>query len=360
MYKYTVLLLVLCVGCTSQNKQAGQKASIRYFSKMTGIISPYMEYSPRGELDSIEIIGKSYYSVMYYTQDDIAEIRYFKNGKKSEDSYFGTHKVVYQYYQDSILRRYYNSDNKKAYMSRHYYGGGDIYKERFSLNKGGIKQEMTMHDTLNKRVSNAFGTYKYIWKTNTANKFIQHQYKQDGSYSKLTSYFPFYSAEITIDSKGHLYSITNLDTITMTKSLQKQAGYATVIFDFDDFGNERGWSFHTLDKRLVNRKSVADMEFGYAKVVYDFDWKDQKLGISRSFTMKFLDTLDEPTISNDNIHSSKFEFDDHDNLVSISYFDEQNQPKLHPVTHYHKVELIYDDSGKQTGIIRLDENKEEI
>lgn len=360
MYRYIYLLLILNVGCISQHQESNEKISIRYFSKITGIISPYMDYKPRGELDVTDITGNSYYKVVYDAQGNIFEMRYFKNEEKSNDSYFGTHRIVYNYYKDSLLRRYFDTNEKKAHMNRHYYGGGNIHKEFFLLDKEGIKHEMTLRDTLDNKVSNGFGTYKYVWKTDLSGEFIQEQYKRDGNRNVLTNYFPFYSAKITMDTKGHLYSITNLDTLTATESLHREAGYAKVIFDFDKFGNEKGWGFYTLDHKLTARKQVADMEFGYAKVVYDFDWKNQELGLSRSFSMRFLNESLDPVKSNDSIHATILKFDDNENLLSISYFDEHNYPKVNQSVGYHKVKLVYDDNGRQTGMIRFDENEKEI
>lgn len=353
MKNYLIILSIALTGCVSQNRDTNLSKT-EYYSKLTGIISPYMEYNPRGEMDFSNVGNNPYYKVVYNSEGNISEISYFNYGENSNDSYFGTHKVKYERYPDSLIRSYFDSNDKNASMSRHYYGGGVIHKEVFTLEPSGTKKTLVFKDTIGERIVTGFGTYEYLWKTKEKNQFEQEQYKKDGTRNLLTTYFPFYKSSITIDKKGHLYSITNLDTITNSSVLDKNAGYATVIFNFDQFGNEKGWSFHDVDQKLVNRKLFAGMEYGYAKVVYDFEWKNERLGLSKSFAMKFMNNENKPVVSNDSIHSTFFKFDDKENLVSLAYFDVDDQPILHIGTGYHKLELSYDLTGKQNGITRFD------
>ena len=356
MSKYLFIFFALLIlGCQTKTERKEVQPKTKYFSKLTGIISPYMEYNPRGELNLKKLDNRPYYMVSYGQDGQLSEIRYYKYGSKSNDSYFGSHRVSYNYLNNSLVREYFDLNEKRSHMDRHYYGGGNIHKEVFQLSNSGNKQSLILKDTLDNQIASGFGTYLFKWKTNSPHEFVQEQFKEDGSRNYLTNYFPFYRSSITIDQKGHLFSIINLDTLNGNPKNQEEAGYSKVIFDFDQYGNEKGWSFLDLENNLATRNSVVGMEYGYAKVAYDFEWTDQKLGHYSTFAMKFLDTSEKPIASNDGIHSTLFEFDDFNNLVSMSYFNENNDPIIHQGMGFHKMELSYDNQGNQSSIARFDE-----
>ena len=347
------------MGCQPKRETA-EKSRVKYFTKLTGIVSPYMAYRPRGEVTLEWVKTMPHYKVSYNLQGQIDEIRYFKYGKSNNDSYFGTHRVKYTRTADSLVRHYFDAQGNKAHMERHYYGGGAIHQEVFLLDAVGHKKELHLKDSLGQRTATGFGTYRFLWKAQNTNTFIQEQYKKEGGRNILTDYFPFYKAKIELDKKGHLYRITNLDTVSNKPIQNENSGYAKVVFNFDAHGNEGGWSFHNLKGELVVRKQAQGMEFGYAKVRYDFDWEDQALGWSRSFSMNFLDADQHPVRNNEGIHSTWFEFDAHDNLTGLAYFDELEIAIMHPIGGYHKLKITYGEEGTQTEVTRFDANGEPI
>ncbi|MBO0322296.1 hypothetical protein J0X14_08315 [Muricauda sp. CAU 1633] len=350
------VFILLSVSCKIETKAEKEiiEHQQKYFSKLTGIISPYMDYNPRGEMHKDSIKDRSHYQFSYDANGRVLEIEYFNKQGKSNDSYFGMHKVVYSYFPDSLVRRYYDAEGQKGNMSRHYYGGGNIHKEKFSTDSKGLKSALALKDTSNISVANGFGTFRYSWITNADGSFEQNQYKKDGSRNILTEYFPFHKSLITVDDKGHLHSITNLDTINNSAQLNHAAGYAKVIFDFDAYGNEMGWEFQDLDGNLANRKSVFAMEHDYAKVVYDFTWKNKKLGESSAFSMNFLDTDGNPTVSNEGIHQTSYQFNGKQDITLMEFYGENQERVVHPANGYHKILVSYDSDGNRTGVIRMD------
>ncbi|WP_298753861.1 hypothetical protein [uncultured Psychroserpens sp.] len=333
---------------------------VKYYAKIVGIVSPFMDYNLQGDLKGDTLNVVNYYRVEYDNDSQVSNIAFYKMGKKSEDSYFGTHRVVYHYEKGKLLRQYFNANGFKSNMSRHYYGGGDIHIEEFDLDPSDNKKRLVFKDSTMKRVETGLATYEYVWSVISNDKFIQNQYKKNGVRNYLTAYFPFYKSEITVDHRGYLYSISNIDTLTNTLAIHESAGYAKVLFDFDDYGNEKGWRFYNVEGKLSNRKSFLNMEHGYAQCLYDFSYRNQRLGFLRAFSMRLYDANNQPVNSNLNIHKTHFTINDNDDINAIEYFDASLNKQLHPEFNYHKITIDYQNNGEAPVVKTYDDNDLEI
>ncbi|OEK00847.1 hypothetical protein BFP97_04685 [Roseivirga sp. 4D4] len=346
-YLAFITILLTASSCINLDRQ-----EIEYYSKLTGIISPYLDYNPRGQVDLDTLMPPSYYRVKYNRRGQISDLSYYKSGKPSNNSYYGTHRVVYEYSRGRLIRKYFDTEGNKSDMSRHYYGGGAIHMEEFELSDSGIKQRLFLRDTNGIRLTSGLGHYEFRWSLATDSSVVQEQFDQEGNPIYLTSYFPFRKSVISKDKRGYLATISNLDNQSNRFAMQNEAGYAHVVFDFDNYGNERGWSFYDIQGELSNRQAVANMEYGYAQCRYEFKYRNQPLGLSEYFSMNFYDNQDRPVENELGIHRTVFELDHNDNLVAMTYFDQNREPCEHPTLGFHRVEINYDELGNELSTVK--------
>ncbi|MEQ8926210.1 MAG: hypothetical protein RLO81_10385 [Fulvivirga sp.] len=326
------------------------------FTKLTGVISPFLEYTGRGKIDDGQN-STIYYEFNYDEKNRLKSIRYFKNSSANNNSYFGAHEVRYEYLDRTITRTYYNVEGNQSPMWRHYYLGENIFKEQFTLTENGDKESLILMDSLDNRVSTGLGSYKFLCKRTDSNLFIQHQFAADSTRNYLTHYFPFKISKITTDGAGRLYSITNLDSLG-NEYEEENIGYSKVVFDFDEFGNELGWKFVNIYDSLADRKPFLNMDYGFAKVQYKFNWIDRELGLYSSFDELYFDSDNNPTNTNLGIHKVHYEINNNDDLTMMAYFDKDLKPADHPNSHFHKVLIEYDSSMQRSKATRIKSNGE--
>ena len=349
---FSVFAFQACTPSTNDENASNQK-KLRYFTKLTGIISPYLDYKPRGEITKQQTQTLSHYKVLYDEQNRIISLKYFKGDIPSNESYFFAHEVRYTYQSDITLRTYLDTDEKPKSMWRHYYFGDAIFQEKFFLDEKGNKSKLILLDSLGNQVASGLGSFTYTFETLDDKTFIQKQFKQDGTPNVLTQYFPFEISKISTDDLGHLYAISNVNEEGKLV-MQETAGFAEVIFDFDQFGNEMAWRFYDTEKQLANRKPFQNMDYGYAQWVYTVDWKDQKLGLANSLYESYSDTNNEPIENNFGIYQTKYSLDEGDNIVSISYWNKSLEKHMHQLAGFHQLFIDYDETGNPVKRTKMD------
>jgi hypothetical protein len=306
-----IVLFFGLVSCIQQNSETNGRTEC--YSKIVGIISPNLEYQGRGRLSEGDAKLVNHYRFNYDTKGRISTIEYFENNLPNDNSYYGTHQVVYTFLEDQLIRSYFNADGKKTALYRHYYLGDNIHKEKFQLDNFQNKTSMILMDSMDNQIESGIGSYRFEFTKIDDKNFIQQQFKKDGSPNVLTPYFPFNQAQIKTGKNNYLHTITNVDSVG-NPTLNGQAGYAKIIFDFDDYGNELGWSFHDTSGSLSNRKDCFDMDYGFAKVAYEFNWVNQKLGLHNGFQEMYFDDDKKPVENNKGIHSIRYEYDENGNF----------------------------------------------
>ncbi|MBR9914427.1 MAG: hypothetical protein GYB32_06300 [Algicola sp.] len=292
---------------------------IKYYTNLVGIISPNLEYLGRGEVSAEEAKNLRHYQFVY-DSDRLLKIQYFNKEQPNDNSYYGSHEVRYDYLDNKLIRSYFNANGNKANTYRHYYIGDKIHREVFELDKNNDKITLILKDSLNNQVESGLGSYVFKFEKIDERIFIQTQFKKDGSPNILTSYFPFYNSLISTNKNGFLHSITNVDS-QGNLIMNEKAGYASIVFDFDDYGNELGWSFKDASNNLSNRKNYLDMDYGFAKVVYSFNWENKKLGLHNGFEETYFDMENKPIENDKGIHLIKYIYDENGNYLGLKRFN---------------------------------------
>ncbi|MCB0462393.1 MAG: hypothetical protein KDC81_06790 [Flavobacteriaceae bacterium] len=300
-------------------EQVNRNSQTKYYTNLAGIISPNLEYLGRGEISAEEAKTLKHYKFTY-ENNKILKIQYFDKEQPNDNSYYGTHEVRYNYLDNKLTRSYYNIKGNKATTYRHYYLGDNIHQEVFELDENKNKVSMILKDSLNNQIESGLGSYVFKFEKIDDSTFIQTQFNIDGKPNILTTYFPFYKTKIFTDKSGFLYSITNIDDFGNI-AMNKDAGYASIVFDFDDYGNELGWSFKDTSNNLSNRKNYLNMDYGFAKVVYNFNWENKKLGLHNGFEESYFDKENKPVENDKGIHLINYEFDKNGVLLRLKRYN---------------------------------------
>ncbi|MFC3093965.1 hypothetical protein DRW07_10825 [Alteromonas sediminis] len=335
VFKYSVVVFLLSWFATNVSAE-----ETRCFSKITGVISPFLEYNPRGEISCSESDQYSHYKVVYLANGRLSEMRYFRKAEASSRAYYEAHRVSYEYRADGYSRKYYDIEGKPTSMWRHYYGGGDIHEEHYKHTK--IGTELSLFNSAGEAITTQHGHNQFVKKTINKNAFTQRQFDDKGSpVGLMGDFMPFTHSMITTDKRGYLYQVLNLDD-SGEKALHPVAGYAEFRLDFDDFGNELGWSHRDEAGELINLPQ-SSTQAGHAKWVYKMTWYNRELGLIRSYTQQYYDEHGQRVWLNGEF-ASTYVFDQLGNLTSLEYLDDQNQLLLHP-QHGHAIQRLHRNSN---------------
>lgn len=382
--KRIVLAVLYWVSLATYADDARQN-EIRYFTKIVGIISPFIDYTLVGEISEGEAKEQFHYRVTYDNLKRKSEISYFLKDKPASDSYFYTHSVRYEYQGTGVTRRYFDEYSEPAFMWRHYYLDTQIHKEQFDYVDNVIR--LRFYDVDNQRIETGIGAYEMTKQMISEKKFVQRQYNSEGKATVLTHYFPTEINVIELDEMGYLLKIINVDSKSLQPKNHPSAGYAVVEFDFDIYGNEMGWWFEDVQGSLVSRPEHIE-DPGYAIWRYSPDWKERRLGRWNNFSISYYDEQDKPVRNSANIGGSRYHFANNQ-LVKLEYLDVDGSLMSGPDGHAFFVlerdesgkrlsaqfydanralvktgtairYYLYDDNGVQTGTRELDHNRKEI
>lgn len=345
--KASVLLLLLMLMGVPAHAHGHGQGEIRYFAGLAGVISPMLEYIPRGEVDANKAATIDHYRIVYDHEGRLSNIKYFKNGAPSEEAYFYAHEVRYSYEDGRRVRQYFGVDGAPDAMWRHYYRSENVHREVYT--RDGSVVTLQMFGVDGDRVSVGTGSSEFQADLSHQDGFLQTQTKNDGSPNVIFEYLPFENALITRDDRGFLYQILHVDPAHGNVTVHPQAGFAEMRILFDDYGNEMGWEFRDDKGKLVNRGADV-VDPGYARWLYELDWTDRSLGHFRALGERYETADGDPfCIGGVKCRVSR-SMDERGNLISQATFGPDGTLVVDPDSGYAKVEIDYDDQNRRTEV----------
>jgi hypothetical protein len=342
MIKLVQLFFILTIACFTHTAVADE--NVRYFTKMPGVISPLLEFSPQGEIDLKQSRNYNHYQVHYDTKNRLSSIKYFNGTTPSTDSYFYTHEVRYTYMTGKKIREYFGVKGEVMAMERHYYRSSNVHREEYELN--GSSTKLHLYDINGVRVAAGTGTFVFEGELIEGKGLIQRLYRENGTPSIIFDYLPFEVALLTLDENGFIHRILNFDE-KLNKVIQHKAGgFAEMRIMFDQFGNELGWDFRDQAGNLVNR--AADMvDGGHAKWTYEFQWTKREYGQYSSYIQRYFTADGEIFCKNKVICSEKYEFNSRENVILNEKRDRTEELVVDPDQGFAKFEIDYDEKGRR-------------
>lgn len=354
MKRRLLVIVPLFMTLTGQSTLADD--SVRYFTKFVGVISPLLEFSLSGEVTAEEASNHNHYVVKYDDEGRYASIKYFKTSGPSTDAYYNAHEVRYTFEQNRRLREYFDTDGKPMAMSRHYYRSANVQKEEYNLD--GDVTRLHLYGVDGERVEAGTGTYVFEGQTLEGRGLIQRLYRKDGTPGIIFNYLPFEVSLLTLNRYGFIRQILNYDEETGQVVMNNRAGFAEMRIEFDQFGNELGWSFRDPQGGLVNRLDYDGgmlngtstmLDGGYARHVYEFDWTNRQLGQYLGYTMRFISANGSPICKQQNtVCAERYEFDEKENFVLAEKFGRGGEYVFDPSAGFARFEVDYDKLGRRT------------
>lgn len=336
-----VIATVFAFCCVNAAQAEG---TIRYFAGVAGVISPLLEFSPKGALSAEKAKDLNHYVVRYDAQNRLSSLKYFKQSEASSDSYFYAHEVRYTYGEGRRTRSYFGTAGEPQAMSRHYYRSDNVQREEYILD--GNKTTLHMYGLDGERVEAGTGTYVFEGEILEGRGLIQRLYRKDGSAGIIFNYLPFEVSLLTLDENGYIYQILNFDESTGAVIMHEAAGFAEMRIKFDEFGNELGWDIRDTAGNLVNRSK--DMEDGgHAIWTYEFEWIDRSLGQYSGYIQRYFTADSVPFCKGGAVCAQKLQFNRRDNVTRIENWGPSDVLVLDPVEKVAKVEIEYDKQGRR-------------
>lgn len=360
MIKHYLFVLTLSISMTFVSAASASTSpqdlptsnqSTRYFAKLAGVISPMLEYTPRGEVTEQQAKTINHYEVEYDQQGRLSQMRFFQGETPSSSAYFGAHQVSYAYAKDQHRRSYFDEKGQPAVMSRHYYRGGDVHEEIY--HHSGNTTTLKLYNSQVERIAVGTGSYEFTAINIDNKRFIQRQFKQDGSANIIFDYLPFEVSMITKDGNDHLYQIINLDPDSLKRSMNTRAGFSEMRLNFDQYGNELGWDFRDLQGNLVNRPDTG-VDGGYAVWQYQTNWINQKLGLFNSFTEIYRKADGSTYCKANGVCRVLTHRDNRGNYLGWEYLDERGKLIANPDDQYAKIVIERDKQGNRKAIKYFD------
>lgn len=343
MKRLPLVLATVFAFCWVNTAQADE--TVRYFSGVAGVISPLLEFSPKGEVSAEKAKGINHYVVRYDAQNRLSSLKYFKQSEASSDSYFYAHEVRYTYGEGRRTRAYFGTAGEPQAMSRHYYRSANVQREEYILD--GNKTTLHLYGVGGERVEAGTGTYVFEGELLEGRGLIQRLYRKDGSPGIIFNYLPFEVSLLTLDDNGYIYQILNFDAKTGKVKMHEAAGFAEMRIMFDEFGNEHGWDIRDTAGNLVNRSS--DMEDGgHAIWTYEFDWIDRSLSQYSGHIQRYFTADGAPFCKGGVVCAQKKAFNHRDNITLIEYWGPSDVLVVDPVEKFAKVEFDYDKQGRRS------------
>ena len=349
-----VLGIALCLnmntalGSNSSDKNNSDKTAsnveLHYYSKLAGIITPMLEYNPRGKINKKMSQGMKHYQVEYDQQKRLKRIRFYHGQWPSNDAYFYAHDVRYEYKPKQTIRRYFDIAGEPMGMWRHYYRGGEIHKEVYSHE--GDETTLTIFDTKNEQIEVGTGSYTFKRKQINDDEFIQWQFKKDGSPNTIFDYLPFEVSKITKDQYGYLDRIIAVDPKTFKPRLHPNAGFAEMRIDFDRYGNEIGWHFKDQHGDLINRPAEGD-DPGYAAWRYTFEWLNEKLGLFTKLTERYFGEDERRFCKESGVCEIVMTQDNDQNFTGQSFHNKEGQLIVDSGSKFARVTIDYNSKGQR-------------
>ncbi len=354
-----VSLVFFLIAPTLSFGQSNQKpiiSSTKYYASFTGIVSSYLDYTPRGEITNKTALNISHYKVAYDINDQILEIAFFKGKSPSNNSYYNTHMVKYHYSKNKIIRTYFDNTGSKSNMWRHYYSGGNIHLEKFITDEKGNKVELTFRDSLNNSVENGAGTFLIKWKKIDYRSVIQEHFNKEGGVSVYRKFMPFERIRITTDENGYSKYVSNIDSNNKI-IFDSENGFATLEVFFDDYGNENGWGWLDESGNLVNLKE----QYGHSICKFTKKYRNVEHGTVKSYRENYYDKNKNTVANDEGVHEVRYTRDEYANIISIAYFDLKGQKTNNSKTNgYHRVETIYNNLKERIKTVRYNTKDELI
>ncbi|NVJ99482.1 MAG: hypothetical protein HWE25_15120 [Alphaproteobacteria bacterium] len=320
-------------------------AEVRYFAGMAGVITPMMEYIPKGEIDADKAARIDHYRVAYDPEGRFSSIKYFSRGRPSSKAYFQTHEVRYSYTGNKRIREYFAEDGAPTPMWRHYYRSQNIQREVYT--RVGDVVTLHMYGLDGERVTAGTESFEFRADHSDPRGFIQTQFKADGSPNVIFSYLPFETSVITRNEFGYLYQILQIDPETSEVINHPEAGFAEMRLIFDALGSENGWEFRNAAGDLVDRAATA-VDPGYARWIYEFEWEDRALGRFRVLHERYETAAGEQFCSGGIICARQMGVDAHRNVTSSATFGVDGELVIDPDAGFAKVESAYDGRNRRT------------
>ncbi|MDF2179370.1 hypothetical protein P2G88_14015 [Aliiglaciecola sp. CAU 1673] len=338
--------LIITLAALSMPSMAGND-NIHYFAKLAGVITPLLEYRPRGEIDAEQAKALRHYRVTYDNQGRLTSMAFYQGDTPLSAAYYSAHEVRYSYHEQGHDRRYYDENGQPATMWRHYYQSQNVHHEAYR--KSGNKVELTLYGLDGEPVSVGTGSAMFRAEYIAKDQFIQRQFKTDGSANIIFEYLPFEQSLITVDSNDHLYQIIYLDPQSLKRANHPTAGFAEMRLHFDEFGNELGWDFRDIGGQLANRASNIT-DGGYAQWQYKMTWQDRRLGQYTMFEESYQTADGKPFCKASGVCRVGTFKDELGNFTGWQFLNKNGELIVDPDAGFARIDIERDEHGRRLAI----------
>lgn len=333
----TAALFALLLAACSPAKQM---SDTKYFSEISGVISPFLDYNLYGLLSADEAKKINHYRVKYDDQGRVSAIAHFNRDKPSSNAYFRAHEVRYTYDDTVKTRSYFDENGAPTRMWRHYYQSQNVHKEVYK--QDGKQTILQMFGTEGDRVSVGTEAYEFRSDRLSDDRYIQTQFKEDGSSASLMPSFLFETVVISVDEHGFLDAVTNWDSEMAQPVDHPVHNYARMQLSFDSYGNEIGWEY-----RKASGAMHIDADDQYARIVYKKDFYDQAKGLYRSYTSLTYDDQGELNCPGTPVCSTMVTRSYAGDISGQKYLNAEGNLVNHPASGHAEVQIDLDDQGRR-------------
>ena len=238
-----LLSLTICVSLITIAQNQSTKQYFRHLKY--NHVSPYVKLEGTYPISEAEASTTSHYIFSYNKKNQLILItnnHYFTERRHPLAS-IGAYKTIITYQDNQETRIFLDIKGNRVSNDK------GVYKEVFTLNKGGNYQTLDFFDLEDEPMESNWKISKYLW-TKHKDMVIEKRLNLDKKPQSLSTYFDFGTTGITFNKDGSPLANYNLNTDM--EVVNNEAGVASYRDTYDDFGNHVKYAYYDETNTLVN------------------------------------------------------------------------------------------------------------
>jgi hypothetical protein len=211
----------------------------------------------------------------------------------------------------------------------------DCHKVLYEYDENGNKLNEKYFGTDGLPVANRFGMYGLQYPP----PVLYHRYDEESlgpQYQIANNILGIAVVESVFSDKNFLVTQTRFDSkFKITRSSPAMDGVAITQYKRDDKGNETEKTFYDEQNKPINNTH------GYQKVASVYSARNMLTDVS------YFDFEGRPFSDDINVHHYKYDMDSIGRVITVKYFDKQDQPNVDILDRVYEKKYAYDDFGRR-------------
>lgn len=358
------LAIALAAGCA-------QAATTEYYRHLIFRESPYENIRGNYPIKKAEADQSMHFRLVRDDQGRLIEVSQRIGDKlvsatgSWEGFFWFAPMLKIQYQEGQEIRQFYGVQGKQ--IAAH----GQVYEQRFQLDKNGKRQSLSFFDKDGKPVDSEWAIQRYEWQAQADGSVIENRYNLKNEVQTLRPEFHFQRVRMVFGNDDLLDFVFNIDESGALVENETGAAVDRIVYDHNE--NFVRWQVYNKNRQLINGNDpgVAIGEHLYDTLGnkiglrgFDTDGSDRAL-YGGNFTSEYnhFGNIIRASVADQNgklLQDVRFTYSpDGLRRLDVKFIDDKSQLVNGP-DGFALAEYVYDENLRQTGVKRFDAQRQEL